>query len=304
MKQYIDKFLDEFSYPEEAGSCLRQAYDGIAARQQLSGEFQKLLNSYKENHQKCDFKQMTAAMKMISAAAGIHEYTGNLLLFLCLSKRLKELYQEAGIEEEIWFTSMMDLKWKLAECKLVQDVWGTFVPDWYTKFYRMQRFGFEKLQFEIVTFGKTYEKNGVVLQPDNPVLNVHIPRTGGRLERDALERSYQLGREFFHRRFPDVWEGKPLVFVCHSWMLFPRNLELLSEQSNLRSFMADYDMIEQGEYADYSEVWRLFDTKYTGDLEKLPGNTSLRRGYKGWIERGEKTGWGYGVAVSAGQCTN
>jgi len=315
MRRYIIDFLNEFEYPAEAVGCLLQAYDAIctgtdgdavsddatgrlADKADTTAVFGKLLDAYKADIH-CDFKQLVAEMKGLSEAVGIHEYTGNLLLFICLTRRLKQYYTEAGIDLAIWYTSMLDLKWKNIECQLVHGIWGTFVPDWYTRFFHMTRFGFEKLQFETVCFGHYYEKNGITLVPDSVVLNVHIPRTGTRLDRDSLNHSYDLGREFYREQF----EGHPIVFVCKSWMLYPKNLELLSEHSNLRAFMSDYDIIEQGEYPDYTDVWRLFDTAYTGDSSKLPGNSSLRRGYKSWIERGEKTGWGYGVSLTAGSTT-
>ena len=328
MKQYIYEFLEKFEYPAEAAECVKAAYEAVCGTvgktacadtaqadarpsaknhvEQKTGEgedtsldtaaeFRQLLSSY-EQDMGCDFKHLVARMKLISEASGIHEYTGNLLLFICLSRQLGIYYEESGIDQSIWYTSMMDLRWKNAECHLVHGIWGTFVPSWYTRFFHMTRFGFEKLQFEIVAFGRNYQKGSLILTPDSQVLNVHIPRTGARLDRDSLNRSYKLGREFYEKRL----DGKPVVFVCKSWMLYPRNLELLSEHSNLRGFMSDYDIIEHGQYPDYSEVWRLFDTAYTGKLDDLPGNTSLRRGYKSWMERGEKTGWGYGVSPSAG----
>ena len=59
--------------------------------------------------------------------------------------------------------------------------------------------------------------------------------------------------------------------------------------------MDDFDVFTSGEYSNYSEIWRLFDTEYDGDPDHLPANTSLRRAYVDLIRRGEKTGWGKGV---------
>ena len=106
-------------------------------------------------------------------------------------------------------------------------------------------------------------------------------------------RAYKRGSEFFKDAFGD----NPMVFVCYSWLLFPRNKEVLSEQSNLYLFMSDYDVYEYGEYKDYSQVWRLFDMQYDGNVEHLPQNTSLRREYAEWIRTGQKMGWGKGVFV-------
>ena len=153
----------------------------------------------------------------------------------------------------------------------------------------MQRFAFGKLQFEEAVFGRNYEKEGIVLTPESRVIKVHIPRTGTRLDCDSLKESYKKAKEFF--------VNEPMVFVCSSWLLYPRNKEILSSHSNLFAFMNDYEIIEYGCYEDYTNVWRLFDMHYNGDVEQLPQNTSLRRAYADWIRKGEKVGWGFGVYV-------
>ena len=68
-------------------------------------------------------------------------------------------------------------------------------------FFNMTRFGFQKLQFEIVPFRYHYEKDGIVLNPESPVLNTHIPRTGERLDPESVRRSYELGAAFFKESF-------------------------------------------------------------------------------------------------------
>ena len=169
----------------------------------------------------------------------------------------------------------------------------TEVARWFCGFFQLWRFAFGKLQFEMVDFKSTYEKNGVSLQPDSKVLNTHIPRTGTRLDRESMRSSYAQAADFYRERFG----LDPVVFVCYSWLLFPRNKEILSPQSNLYAFMSDYDIIEQKEYEDYGEVWRLFDVNYDGNPDHLPQDSSFRRGYADWIRKGIKTGYGYGVYV-------
>lgn len=296
MKEYLHQFFEEFSYPQEAREQLEQTCDRIYSDEILKEDFEKVLKCYEEQMD-CDFAALLAQMETISAKAGIHVYTGHMLLLICLSKTLKQYYRTAGVEEEIWHTCMCDLKYKLMECKCVYDIWGTFVAGWFDWFYSMKRFGFGKLQFEVIPFKRHYEKEGVVLTPESSVINVHIPRTGTRLDAESRMESYRKAAEFYKNRPGSEFAGQPLVFVCHSWLLFPRNKEILSPKSNLKGFISDFDIIEQGEYDDYGEVWRLFDVNYNGDVEQLPQDTSFRRGYADWIRKGEKTGWGFGVYV-------
>lgn len=297
MKTYLKTFLEQFSYLEEDQAELCKAYDKLEASKEVYQEFKGLLKAY-DAEMNCDFQSVIEHMTVISSKAGIHEYTGFLILFICLSKSLKRYYEEAGYGEEIWFTTMCDLKWKVEECKQVQGICGTFVPYWYVRFYKLERFGFGKLQFEFVKFNREYACDGVVLKPDSRVINVHIPRTGTKLDRESMNASYKMAAEFFKKMLRE----EPVVFVCHSWFLYPRNKEVLSEKSNLYAFISDFDIIEQEEYEDYREVWRLFDVQYDGNVDHLPQNTSLRRAYADWIRRGEKTGRGYGVYVYKGAC--
>lgn len=292
MKAYLQEFFELFAYPEEARTALEQAYDAIAAQGALKDEFEALLQHY-EKDKNCDFRLILDPMDIVSDRAGIHRYTGRLLLQICMCGTLKEYYREEGVDEQIWYFSVQDLKWKMIECKCVHDIWGTFLDTWFQGFFRMTRFCFEKLEFELVPFGRNYEKNGVVLTPESIVAKTHIPRTGTKLDKESKNRSYEMAAKFFRERY----HLDPVVFVCGSWFLFPRNKEVLSPESNLYAFISDYDVIQHWEYEDYSQVWRLFDRNYEGDVDKLPQDTSLRRAYADWIRKGIRTGAGYGVYV-------
>jgi hypothetical protein len=64
--------------------------------------------------------------------------------------------------------------------------------------------------------------------------------------------------------------------------------------------MDDYDIFKSGEYENYEESWRLFDTEYTEDHTKLPADSSLRRAYIQMMDAGEKTGWGKDIYLYKG----
>lgn len=292
MINYLNDFITEFHYPDEAKDYLVKGYRQLLGDRTRSEIFTKLLKTY-EADKNCDFGNLLEKIKELAEEADVHPYTGNLILLICLSKILKEYYKQENLDESIWFTSMCDLKYKLIECHEVHGIWGTFVPGWYAKFFQLGRFGFGKLQFDASAFGQHYKKDGVCLKPETFVINVHIPRTGGKLDPEAKRESYRQAAIFYRK-----WLGTDtIIFVCHSWLLFPRNREVLSPTSNLYSFIADYNIFDQGEYEDYSQVWRLFDVEYRGDVDALPKNTSLRRAYADWIRKGEKIGWGHGMYV-------
>ena len=54
-----------------------------------------------------------------------------------------------AIDDTIFYNTMLDLRYKLEECKLVHNQIGTFVPKWYKGFFEMKIFALGRLQFEI-----------------------------------------------------------------------------------------------------------------------------------------------------------
>ena len=287
MREYLESFMTECGYPDEARKELLSAFDKL----KTDTDFYSLINAYADSYN-VDYTAALASVREIALGVGVHKYTAELLLFLCYTQALQKHYENAGIPLDIYRNTVLDLKYKLDECKCVYGVWGSFVAYWFPGFFKLERFAFGRLQFELVSLGTDYSKDGVVLTPDSKVINVHIPRTRTPLTKGAVTESYRLAAEFFRPLL-----GDKIAFICNSWLLFPRHNEMLSETSNIRYFISDYELMSYGEYKDYSETWRLFDTMYSGDIERLPADTSLRRAYVELIKRGEHTGWGKGIFI-------
>ena len=58
------------------------------------------------------------------------------LVFLCWNtQELHERYRASGLSDEIFHDTMMDLHYKLAECKQVYGIWGVFTRSWDAGFY-------------------------------------------------------------------------------------------------------------------------------------------------------------------------
>ena len=88
-----------------------------------------------------------------------------------------------------------------------------------------------------------------------------------------------------------------MIFTCHSWLLYEKLREFLRKTSNIVAFMNKFDIIHTDylEKGDYSQVWRLFDVDYNGNLDDLPEDSSLRISYKKYLKEGGKWGEGYGI---------
>lgn len=287
MRGHLERLFLDCEYPIAAATELLSAYDRIMSCRR--SDFEALISAY-ENSYDIDYTAAMESMKEISSSVGIHEYTGALILFLAFTRGLGMYYRKRGLSDDIFHDTVMDLKYKLDECLLVKGVCGSFVAKWFVGFFKLERFALGRLQFEIVDFGDDLELDDISLKRGERVLNVHIPRTGTMLDRESVLHAYRLAADFYR---PII--GQRIVFTCSTWLFFPRHREMLRPGSNLLDFMNDYNIFTCGEYSDYNEIWRLFDTEYDGDASHLPADTSLRRAYVDLISRGERTGWGKGV---------
>ena len=289
MRTYLQEFMTSYDYPAEAVSTLLAAYDVLKENE----DFQALLETY-EKDRFCDYTAMLAKCKQVAKDTGIHTYTVEFLMFLCFSRKLRQTYLENGYPESLWRQSMLDLKCKMLVCWDVKKVWGMFVAWWYDGFFRMERFGLGRMEFELFDFPLDYyEKDGKVLRKGDTVINCHIARTGEPLSPELVEDAIRQAAEFYK----DTFAEKPVPFFCESWLIYSKMDLLLPQRSNIRSFKERFEILHDHLYepGDYSEMWRLYDMDYTGDLEDFPGDSTLRRNYKQFLIDGGQVGEGYGV---------
>lgn len=283
----LQDFASEHEFPVEATESLQDALEIIGADDRLYAIFR----TWEENYWKdpdMDYQTLWATLEALDGTDGISKYTLELLFIIGISRRTRELYEEQGISMEIFHDSMADMHWKLLECHKMYGIWGTFVIEWFPWWFRLKRFALGRLQFERITFGDEYEKDGLILHKDSPVINVHIPSCGP-LDPEAFKASYAKSAEFYKEEFQD----QPLVFVCNSWLLFPAHKEILPEHSNIRAFLSDYDVYETNE--DNGDLWRIYYGAEEKGFENLPENTGLERAYKKWLVDGHMAGYARGV---------
>ncbi|MBR5134751.1 MAG: DUF5596 domain-containing protein [Clostridia bacterium] len=288
MKAYLSAFLDACAYEQGDAAYLLGIFDRIVENEDTKRLFDDAIALY-DADSPCDHERILALADKAAAKLGIEEYTTELLIYLCLSKRLHERYRARGIDDTIFYNTMLDLRYKLEECKAVKGIIGSFVAFWFGGFFELTRFALGRLQFEIIPFNGQYEKDGKKLTPDSKVINVHIPRTGTRLDPDSCEQAYREAAAFF----ADQIDGD-LAFVCYSWLLFPDNAAILPENSNIVKFMSRYDVVHHHIDKNKNDLWRLFDTDEKHP-DRLPTDTTARRCYVQHLKNGGKLGCGSGV---------
>ncbi len=290
IKQNVSELMLRLEFPEHAYAELISALDKILGCDTSAAVLDELLSIYDEDVL-CDHADMLERLK--SATSGIvHEYTATMLFYLALGERLKERYIERGIDIDVFYASLCDLRYKLEECRLVYGIVGTFAYNWFQGFYRLRRFAFGRLQFEVLKSPTSFNVGDVHITEETKVINIHIPRTGGRLDHDDVMKSYALAADFFRPQL----EGN-VIFHCKTWLLESFNKTVLSESSNMMRFIRDYTIVEEGLYKDYVDVWRLFDKNYDGNPDHLPADSSLRRAYIERIRKGEPLGWARGFFI-------
>lgn len=293
MREYVENFMKSFEYPAEAQVELSEAYHTLASDVAGQSGLTRLIDLYQADL-RLGYGEVYEYAKTMEQKLGIHRYQVVLIVYICFSKRLKELYSEEKIDDGIWFNSMLDLKYKLLECKAVKNIWGTFVGGWFSGFFKLKRFALGRLQFEISRYDRAdYTKDNKTVTRGMTVLDVHIPRTGTRLDALSCDNSFSMAKEFFR----DKVGTDPMVFTCFSWMLYPDIMDVFAEKSNIRSFASRFEIIDHydDKPCEYADMWRIFDMDYTGNIDDYPEDSSLRRNLKAYLKKGGKTGEGYGV---------
>lgn len=288
MRDYINEICVELQFPVEATDAMLTAWDSVAACAEAAAIWREWTACY-ERDIHMDYEAAIGAVDEAAQAAGVHRYTAELLYFLGLTKHLKELYLERGIDLQIWHDSCMDLHWKLFECKKMYDIWGSFVAFWFPGFFDMTRFALGRLQFELADFPQEYEKAGRVRPKGmTKAINVHIPSCG-KLDMEVCHASYRQAAEFFGDEFP----GDKVAVICESWMLYTPHLAFLRPDSGVVKFMKEFDVFRTGE--EDGDLWRIFNKEYDGNPSGLAEDTSMQRAYKEWLLAGNHAGWGEGI---------
>lgn len=288
MRDYLLSFFEAFAYVPEDAQVLLGAYDRITEDAEAYALWQEALALY-DADMFCDYIKILELADAVADRLEMNVYTLELLIFVCLTPKAAEYYRQKGLDEALFHNTMLDLRYKLEECKAVYGIVGSFVARWFRGFFNLTRFAFGRLQFEIIQFDGNYEKDGHVLTPESKVINIHIPRTGTPMDPESCDRAFAMAKEFFGSQV-----GETAPFVCSSWLLFPEHKTMLSSQSNTYKFLMRFDIIRSSYYKDRSNLWRLFDTMEVHP-DRLPADTSFRRCYVEHLKKGGRLGGGYGV---------
>ncbi len=223
----------------------------------------------------------------------ICEYTADLMLILECTGYLLQKYRENNIPDDMFYNSMMDIYCKTKECVKAKNVFGTFVAGWYDAFFKLNRFAFGRLQFDITRHdGQPIKIGNRMIENGDFVLYCHIPSMGPLLHEQCIE-SYKKAYEYFKDKLKD----DILVVRCNSWLLMPDYMDMFKNCTpNIYRFAMDYNIIDVNYSEQLDIAWRIFNVDLNEqNTENLPQNTKLQKGFVEHINKGGKFGVGNGI---------
>lgn len=235
-----------------------------------------------------------AYLKEFAEEEGVTPEEMNLYVFLRLSQRTWDYYQEKGIGEDVFYETMYSMT---VCCQVCFERVGIYGIDQQT-YRRWQRYVLDgtlfrlgRLEFQLKVESTDIEINGVRAPAGTTVLSVHIPRYLP-LDEAECERSYAWAREFFREHYG----MERCVFVCHSWLLHPWMQEVLPETSAIVRFQKKFKLLSVEQNVQSAVNW-IFPGYADKDISEYPADTSLRRAAIARIKAGQSIGTGFGVRL-------
>ena len=219
-----------------------------------------------------------------------------LRMAFCLfcTDTMYEIFKEKGISDEVYLDSLIDLRIWAYTCMKNYGEWGMREFPWLANALRGELFRLGRLQFEYTHLDHCgYDKHGVDYKEGDTVIGVHIPEDGRMTAEERLD-SYKKAYKMF---------GNP-VFICETYLFYPKQYNFLPPNSNIVSFMNEFDIVYSEEDRSMKDMWRIFGLRDNYDPSGLPRETSLQRAYADHISKTGKNGMGYGVMVFNGEKIN
>ncbi|OAB45755.1 acyltransferase domain-containing protein [Paenibacillus antarcticus] len=256
----------------------------------LNPDAQKLLFDFHKDEESYNRHKQQFYNNRFSFFETVKQYPNHRQLFLYYYVRFAidayGEYQRRGIADQIYFDTFTDIEIWCSNCKRDFGEYGIHEYEWLQEHVQLRLFRLGRLQFQPSAFDRELEVEGRKIYKNQIVLNVHIP-SGEPLEPQQVEESFELARGFFRGITP--------IYICHSWLIYPKLDEILKQTSNIIKFrnnfinyQIDYDAREAEE--------RIFN-KVSSDPSEYEAHTTLQRSAKAYLMAGNKLGSGYGIKL-------
>lgn len=283
------ELMCRLQFPKEAAECLRKDHKTLLEVAESEGLMEQAVD-HMLYARGIHFHEIA---ETLAEKSGLPVPTVELLMQLQAAGPLKGIYEEKGYSEELYWDTMMDLQYKLLECREVYGIWGTVAARWQSGFFRCEMFQLGRLQYEPIGLPideyKGYKKG-------DRVYNLHIPSCGP-MTPEAVMASLKTAYGFFREELTDGI----LPVHLHSWMIYPAHYAVYPEGGNLRKFYDLFDVFEPVEKPKNPYLWRIFGIEKCEDYSDLPQRTSLQRRFKEYLLAGKCMGAARGMLLFDGE---
>ena len=282
-----------FGFPEEAVLHFDDCFSKLVA---VPGALDRLYEAQELLFLK-EGKDFVAALAPVYEKTDINPYSVDMVFLLMAATPLKYIYAARGYSFELYVETMRDLLFKLRECVDVKGVFGTFVIEWYQKFYTCERFKLGRLQFETRAY-PCDEPFRDMFKKGDAVVGCHIPSDGSLKYEDVIA-SLKMAYDFY----PHMRKNGILPIYCHSWLMYPPYAgEVFPKGTNLYRFLKLFELVRSEVDEDYTDFFRIYSKDFCAtELDSLPEDTSLRRNMKKFLADGNKMGTSFGFILFDGE---
>lgn len=240
-----------------------------------------------------------AYTQMRKVAPAINEYSSDIIFILECTGYLHEDYKVANISDEIFYNTMCDITYKMHEFYSMNGFYGTSVIKWQEDFLKLNRFALGRLQYDLWEHKEdSITVNGFKVENGFKTLSCHIPSSGP-LTHEAVLDSLKQAYNFFGDRVNDGI----LLVECFSWLLFPNYLSIFKEcANNTYSFIRNFYLYDTYKYETFLDGWRVYGPDFEKcDIEELPENTRLQKGFKEYLKGNNDFGGARGALLFDGE---
>ena len=289
--QEISNVCARLAFPKPAVAHLEICYEKINkhAAAQLQNVAADWLNP------EADWRKCIGEISAIARQSDISVNGTRMVFLLYCAIPLWAEYEKRGLSENLYWETLQDLRYKLMECYNVYGEWGTFVPDWYRRFYTCERFALGRLQYEDMNF--PFKGYKTALKEGDKVYSCHIPSSGALREEEVLQSLKQA-----HRFYQSELQNVVLPVVCHSWLLYQPLEEVFADSPNVQKFRDMFDVIQDDEDKTNGDFWRVFYKEFCEEsLKNAPTETKLQKRLKNYLLEGNTLGCGWGVLLFDGE---
>ncbi len=198
---------------------------------------------------------------------------------------LKAYYVNKTIPLRYLYESIYDLSYRIERYYDINGIYGLSERDlrWLAPLFKAEIFDLGSLRFQRSWFSfKEIERQGYDFMPlsdkwkrrfpeGTPIIEIHI-QTDTDFSKGKIDEAFALARDFFERYFS---EHEYEIFVCRTWLLYPKTRDILPEDSNIALFSKRFKVIAANQSTKQA-LDRIYGTSDLKDIEAMKKTSSLQ----------------------------